>query len=728
MNYLRFTIYCLKRLRVKPAMTTNVRCKFYVFVLCSLFFVLNANAQSDSIPFSLDEVQITGKKVANEIIPPRKLSGATLQNLSAQSVADAVRFFSGVQVKDYGGIGGLKTINIRSMGTNQMGVFYDGIQLGNAQNGQIDLGRFSLDNIESISIYNGQKSSALQSAKDYGAAGTIHIQTLRPKFDENEHFHIITRLKSGSFGLINPSILWQQKLHKNVYMTASAEFLHANGKYKFRFQSFNTTADTIAVRKNGDITAFRGEIGFFGNIKDGEWKVQFYNYNSERGLTGHIAAGVFEHHERQKDNNFFTQLSVKQHFNKYSFLINAKYANDYTQYKNSDSNTKIIVVNYNQNEIYFSFANSYKPFKIWEIALSADYQYNNLFSNRDDFSFPSRNMLLVAAASNVKLKFVKIQASLLGTFVKDEVKIGVAHKQKPQFTPAIMASFSPFHRFPLDFRAFYKRIFRMPTFNDLYYTISTNSYLKPEFVQQYDFGLEYILFKNKEQRTKNKDRFVKNLNISVDFYYNYVENKIAAVPTSNPFRWQMMNLGKVKIFGVDFSSDIEFLLYKDLTLNILANYSFEDARDFSDPQVAGKPNSFYGHLIPYAPQNCATIAANFQYKNLRFNYSFLYTGERFSSSENYAQNYLPAFQTHDVSVGYTFLIDTRHKTQDTSQKRKYSFSCGEGWGGVKETQDARQHKLSVNLDINNIFNQQYDVVLNYPMPGTNFKVAVKWEF
>lgn len=40
-----------------------------------------------------------------------------------------------------------------------MGVFYDGIELGNAQNGVIDLGRFSLDNMEAVTLYNGQKSA-----------------------------------------------------------------------------------------------------------------------------------------------------------------------------------------------------------------------------------------------------------------------------------------------------------------------------------------------------------------------------------------------------------------------------------------------------------------------------------------------------------------------------------------------------------------------------------------
>ena len=100
---------------------------------------------------------MTGRVVRREVIPVKELSGERLQRLNSHNVADALRYFSGIQIKDYGGVGGLKTVNIRSMGTNHVGVFYDGIELGNAQNGTVDLGRFSLDNMESVTLYNGQK-------------------------------------------------------------------------------------------------------------------------------------------------------------------------------------------------------------------------------------------------------------------------------------------------------------------------------------------------------------------------------------------------------------------------------------------------------------------------------------------------------------------------------------------------------------------------------------------
>ena len=44
-------------------------------------------------------------------------------------VADAVRQFTGVQLKDYGGAGGLKTVNVRSLGSEHVGVFIGGIHL-----------------------------------------------------------------------------------------------------------------------------------------------------------------------------------------------------------------------------------------------------------------------------------------------------------------------------------------------------------------------------------------------------------------------------------------------------------------------------------------------------------------------------------------------------------------------------------------------------------------------
>lgn len=187
--------------------TKRIMKQFYLSILCLAFIAgggistaVQASDKADSTTNrryvgkldsiqKINEVIIVGTPVIpkyREVIPAQVLKEVDLQRLNSLSVADAIRYFAGVQLKDYGGVGGLKTVNIRSMGTNHMAVFYDGIQLGNAQNGQVDLGRFSLDDVEEISLYNGQKSDIFQSAKDFGASGTIYITTRRPRFEEGK--------------------------------------------------------------------------------------------------------------------------------------------------------------------------------------------------------------------------------------------------------------------------------------------------------------------------------------------------------------------------------------------------------------------------------------------------------------------------------------------------------------------------------------------------------------
>ena len=263
-----------------------------------------ASAQSrfDSIQH-VDEVVVVARYNHKEVIPSQTLSGEQLEKLSAHSVADALRYFSGLQLKDYGGVGGIKTVNIRSMGTNHLGISYDGIELGNAQNGQIDLGQFSLDNVEEITLFNGQKSALLQPASDFGHAGAVYIRTRAPRFSEGKNYNLRFKAKYASSDLLRLSALWEQRLSPRVSSSVSAEVLTASGKYKFRYlrkrQDGNVAYDTTAVRQNGDIWAVRAEGNLHGMLEDGFWKWKVYTYHSERGIPGAIVNNVWRRGERQ---------------------------------------------------------------------------------------------------------------------------------------------------------------------------------------------------------------------------------------------------------------------------------------------------------------------------------------------------------------------------------------------------------------------------------------------
>ena len=274
------------------------RLTYLLLVLCATS-VMAQRESLDSLAhtLTLDEVTISARRRDEPVVPVQTLQGERLEALSTQSVADAARYFSGVQIKDYGGVGGIKTIDVRSMGSNHLGVFYDGIEIGNAQNGTVDLGKFSMENIEQLSLYNGQKSEIFQPAKDYGSAGTLYIRTRRPKFDNNKRYNVVVTMKGGTFGLANPSILYEQKLTDNIHFSANTEYTYAHGRYHFRYRKVMPSGlvawDTTAVRQNGDVNTWRAEAGFFGYLPDGKWHVKGYYYDSEKGIPGAIVNNVW---------------------------------------------------------------------------------------------------------------------------------------------------------------------------------------------------------------------------------------------------------------------------------------------------------------------------------------------------------------------------------------------------------------------------------------------------
>ncbi|WP_455613995.1 TonB-dependent receptor plug domain-containing protein [Bacteroides congonensis] len=639
----------------------------------------------------LDTVVITGQRLNKyrDVIPAQVMTFKDLEKLNSLSVADAIRFFSGVQLKDYGGVGGLKTVNIRSMGTNHMGVFYDGIQLGNAQNGQIDLGKFSLDNVEEISLYNGQKSEIFQSAKDFGASGTIYITTRKPRFTDGKSANFKATLRTGSFGLINPSLLYEQKLTDKISTSFSGEWINASGKYEFRYRRRNTLGevmyDTTAVRQNGDINSTRMEAGLHGKINNGQWTLRGYTYNSERGVPGAIVNNVFRNGERLWDTNSFIQGTfTKEVSSRYRTLVNAKYAADYTHYENHDSKLFQTKNTYRQKEIYVSTANLYSLTNFWDASLAYDFQWNKLDAefnspnNESTFPFPQRFTNMVALATAVDLKQFKLQGSCLGYFVHEKVRRFAKSPDKAVFTPAVFASYRPFKYEDFSLRAFYKEMFRMPTFNDLYYTDMGNAFLKPEYTAQYNVGFKY--------KKEFQHSLYKLFDLQVDAYYNEVKDKIIAYPKGQQFRWTMLNLGYVEIRGIDVSLH-QAVGFGKFLANVKMQYTYQKAQDFTDPS-----KNYFSHQIPYIPWHSGSLIAALEYGSWALSYCFIYTGERYNQQENIAYNHTQPWYTSDINV-------------------------------VKYLK-VKSNRMKLSLEVNNLFSQDYDVILNYPMPKRNFRFLI----
>lgn len=576
---------------------------------------------------TLGDVSVVGVK-PHYLTPSQTLRGDMLRNLSATSVADALKYFSGVQIKDYGGLGGLKTVNVRSLGSQHVGVYLDGIRITNAQNGQIDLGRYSLSNMESVSLYNANRNERLQSASEYASAATVYMQTKRPT-----QTTYTMEYGCGSFEL---NKLKGYFALKNL-LFIDAEYQHSDGDYAFRFRS--EQEDTVGTRHNSDITFYRLEAaGFYKGLS-----THVYYYNSERGLPGPVIRRLsdqWDSTDRQWDENFFIQSSYKHSWEHFGLKTNLKYSYDYLHYlQDPRTNAATMYCNnhYTQQDLYGSVAAAWNTHYV-SLTASTDLRWSDLNADVYKFAYVYRidsKSLLSAIAS---YRGFEANIALLYTHISDHTR-GAASPLS-RLTPMYLASW---HGGPLTVRAFHKRIFRAPTLNDLYYTLVGNAQLRPEYTSQWDIGVDY------------KDR---HLHLAVDLYTSRIEDKIVAIPMKCQFRWSMVNFGLVRSLGISTTAGYDRTWGK-LALSANANYTCQRDRDFSSPS-----DPEYKNTIPYSPLHSASLIVSLGYDGWSACTSWLYTGDRFALISNNKEDMLGAWQTVDLKLSKTFTV-SRHSLQTT---------------------------------------------------------------
>src|SRR6201992_2387667 len=241
-----------------------------------------------------------------------------------------------------------------------------------------------------------------------------------------------------------------------------------------------------------------------------------------------------------------------------------------------------------------------------------------------------------------------------------------------------MATFQPLNSPNLQVRAFYKDIFRNPTFDEQYYfSVNGSRNIKPEFAKQYDAGITYI---------KAFDSFIDFVTLTVDGYYNTVTNKIVALPNQNPAILSIINLGKVDITGIDAGLKTQTKTDNGWRGSFGINYTYQDAIDVTNPA-----SSYYRNQIPYTPKNTLALNGGVDYKHAGLYYNLVLSSSRYYLSNNDPQNLVDGYAVSDVSFIYKFLAGK--------------------WPAV----------LSAHVD--NLFNENYVIVRSFPMPGRSLLLS-----
>lgn len=659
-----------------------------LWVFCLLPSSVYAQEAKDSIngkTHRMDEVTVTARRM------PAKISSATsvqvfrkedLKNLGLQNMGDAVKRFAGTNVRDYGGIGGLKTVSVRNLGAAHTAVSYDGVAISNTQAGQIDIGRFSLDNVSTLSLAIGHDDNMLQSARLFASAGVLNIETEKPHFEDGRNTFTQVQVRGGSFGYITPSIRHWQGLGERTRLSVDAGYQRADGSYPFELK--NGTLVTEEKRINSDIESMQGEANLFHTFRDeSELNVKAYYFHSERGLPGTVILYNKESDERLWDENFFAQARYKKAFGpKWTLQAQGKYNYSWNKYedlgaqyaggKQTDTNR--------QHEYYLSVSVLYKPTDAWSFSLSQDGFINRLHTNGVNSPEPTRYSSLTALNIRYQWNRLKLSGTLVGTLITEEVKAGNTPDDRKRLSPTLSASWQPWEEEQFFVRAMYKNTFRVPTFSDLYYLRVGNTGLKPEKATEYTLGVTW---------SGTPFSFTDFVSLTVDGYYNEVDDKIIAFPST--YVWKMQNYGKVHITGIDVTLATAIPITGKISMNLSGNYSWQKAIDVTNREAKN-----YKHQLPYTPKHNGNASATFEMPWVNVGYTVTMVGKRYYLAQNIEANEIEGYNEHTATLWREF---------------KWK-KCG----------------LRLQAEVINLTDAQYDVIKYYPMPGRSWRLTGTFNF
>lgn len=629
----------------------------------------------------LQNVTITEKRTGKDVMssaPTHTLNNGDFNALGITDIADALSRLPSIALKDYGGAGGMKTVSVRGFGDQHTGVCYDGIALSNCQSGQIDLSRYSLDNVERMALTIGDNDDIFIPARNASAAAMLNIQTPQPKADDRKP-HLTMQMRVGAWGYTNPFVRYMQSLSSKLTLSVMGEYIYAENDYPFKLK--NLSVVTKEKRTNSRMNSGHSEVNFRWIPSDRQqlW-MKLYYYDNDRQLPGIVRYYTNLCKETLHDKNAFVQAHYNLvASNKIAIKAYAKFNWSASIYRDPLYKDGINDADYWQREAYVSACVLWSPTVNWAFDYSVDYSFNNLNSSLSTDVRPFRNSILQSLTAKWRSGRMTVLARLLGSLYYNDAKEGASSRDMRKLSPAISLSYKVLSGEDLYIRASYKNIFRTPTFNESYFFHYGSTNLDPESTDQYNVGLTWMHHYQ-----------AYTLEMTVDGYINHVTDKIVAVPY-NMFIWTNINVGKVRIAGMDATFNLEHKLNKRHALRLAGTYNLQKAQNRTR-----KDSPYYNYQLAYIPVHSGSASITYANPWADITLHATASSKRYSNNEHYEGTSVCGY----METGLTLYRQWK-------------------WQG---------NTLELRGDLKNLFNKQYEIVRGYPMPRMGYMITATCKF
>lgn len=294
------------------------------------------------------------------------------------------------------------------------------------------------------------------------------------------------------------------------------------------------------------------------------------------------------------------------------------------------------------------------------------------------------NTNLMADATNFEELKTQNRSALFSSykFTKKKLKASLSLRQElvdkslAPFTYTFGGSYSIQKNLSLD--GSIGKVYRLPNFNDLYWNPGGNENLLAENGYTQEISINY------KKLLANKVIF----KVTGTVFNKNIDNWIIWLPSGNV--WSPHNVMNVWSRGTETHTSLKYNIKNwSFSWNIATNYVLS-----TNQKTISENDESLGKQLIYTPIYSGNTELNISYKKIQISYIQSYTGYTYTSTDH--SNYLSPYHIANIFIAY----DNQYK----------SF------------------KLNSFLQINNIWNNEYQVIQNRAMPGINFNLGTTITF
>ena len=599
--------------------------RYKIIFLFLLLFSLFAKAQDFSVQ-TLDTVYLSDHnlKTFNTGQKQMEINDSILRQNNF-SLTDLLQRQTSIYFRQ-NGYGMVSSPSFRGTTAQQTAVLWNGVNINSNLTGQTDFNTLLTANFGSIDVKFGGGSVV------YGTGaigGSIHLsQNIGKHIEEKHQF----QSAYGSFNTFETRYAFQKQIKALKFKLA---FARRQSDNDFDIPEQNRSNENAQFEMNSLDAVFRYDLSdndvlsYFTNFTFGERHFSLIRTTDPRTKYDNVdTRNMIEW--RNVSDNLQSKLKV------------AYLTEDFTYFENlsrNSSSSSNVATQWLQYELLYSLK---------KIKFNAIVNYQSSRSEGNQLENADRDVAGLSLLFQHQLSKVFNYEISLRQDLNDNF-------ENP-FLFSIGSKFSPDENWA--FRAHASRNYRLPTFNDLFWSNGGNPDLIPETAYQTEFGIEY--------------KFQEFLNFGITGFYNDINNMIRWLPNGSGI-WQPENIQEVSTYGAEARMKIRHDFTKNRSIQMISNYGYTISEDQST-----------GNQLIYVPFHTANTNLIYRYEKWDFGLTWLYNGQVFTQTDNNPDRVVEGYNLFDVQISKRF---------------------------------PKLFNSKLSLRGMNIFDLAYEAVDNRPMPG-----------